>query len=224
MSNQDALNTHTHTHTHAHTSSSSSSQRGGAGGLTSILPQPKQGSKIVVKSGPSTQAMIPHTLTKRPAQAPLKRRKAAVTKPTKPTNGQDSDSDGEPSSFFSHLEDLSAAPPPPPPPPPNRIAKQTAETSVEAAPSAPKPFSVEREEDRVSGDPSWLTGEYQWSAEAGEEGVVTDERFNPPPEPAKLQLSSMPGSGPGLSMDEQAVSWGRLLVMVTEGRCCSIAG
>lgn len=165
----------------------------------SILPQPKQASKLVKTTGAGPRAaMIPYTLTKRPAPASVaRRRKPVASNKAKPASvgGEDSDSDGEPVSFFSNLEptkDDSAAS--------NSHSNDTTTFSsydnggseLDVAPSAPKPFTVGEEEVGVaSADPSWLVG-----------GV--DEQ--PPPAPGTQEVGPMLGAGPGLSMDDQAVS------------------
>lgn len=165
--------------------------------MTSILPQPKQASKLVKKTGPGP--MIPYTLTKKAA----KRKKRPL-----PANvGGDSDSDGEPVSFFSHLESTIDSSQPP------GHNGNSSDSLLDAAPSAPKPFTV-------GGGGVWeeaahtnWAGSELGSVSSGEgvatEGVVTDERYEQPVEASGVQgVGSMPGVGPGLSMDdEQAVSY-----------------
>lgn len=143
--------------------------------------------------------MIPYTLTKRPPPAAAKRKK----RPAKAANvGGDSDSDGEPVSFFSHLESTTVQ---------SHKQKYTAvpisgcnivkgESPLDAAPLAPKPFTAEEEGGGVweEGFLYPVAGDLDGSA-AGEE--VVDQRFE---QPAMEGVGSK--AGPVLNMDDQAVS------------------
>ena len=202
------------------------------GGLTAILPQPKHASKIVTKiTAPAPQTMIPYTLSKR-AQAAAKRQKKPSTtlrNTTKPSTGdaEDSDSDGEPVSFFSHLDptvpisdplsgnipaseshpSTTATPNSIDPSALSTVSDHSADLSilstisdlpppVEAAPSAPRPFSLREEVNYV--DPL-----SEWDVHTEED--TTDERYSK--EANKDEGGSvLLGAGPGLSMDQQAVS------------------
>lgn len=173
--------------------------------------------------------MIPYTLTKRPA--PVKRKKPPLPSVKSANVGEDSDSDGEPVSFFSHLENVD------PTEPcgldthsdvPGSCYDNSSELSLDAAPSAPKPFTVgwegggTWEEGGVPADP------YLESELNSGEGVVTDDRYQQPiAAPVMMQgAGSMPGAGPGLSMDDKAVSnWTIGLLTVWHNMLhCSIAG
>ena len=90
-------------------------QGSGGSGLTALLPQPKAaprelgaGRKLV-----TTRSMVPYTLSKR-RQDSIKSEKARAMKAKlvsakgkQQTSGDGSDSDEEPVSFFSHLEETS---------------------------------------------------------------------------------------------------------------------
>lgn len=182
---------------HAHSQTGS-----GRGGLTSILSQPKQASKLVGKTGP--QPMIPYTLTRRPPPPPAKRKK----RPAKAAAdvGGDSDSDGEPVGFFSHLESTTVDPLqrhkrnlPPDVPGSGYDVVVRGDSSLDAAPMATKPFTVEEEVGGVweEGFPYPMVD----SGGADGEGEVVDERFE---HPAMHGVGCK--AGPGLNMDEQAVS------------------
>lgn len=152
--------------------------------------------------------MIPYSLTKRPTPRPSargKRKALASRKVGSSRTGEDSDSDEEPASFFSNLESTVPAVTPDAPPPAvvedhsnygNSISA-TYET-VNTAPSAPKPFSVTDERGVTSSLSDSMLSE--WTSED-----VTDTRYN---EPVDQEVGPVLGVGPGLSMDEQAVSIG----------------
>lgn len=152
--------------------------------------------------------MIPYTLTKRPA--PVKRKRKPFPSAKSANVGEDSDSDGEPVSFFPHLENVDSTEPhgvDTHSGVPGSCYNNSSEQSLDAAPSAPKPFAVEWEgggaweEGGVPADPYEVESELNVG-----EGVATDERYEQPiAVPGMIQgVGSMPG--PGLSIDDQAVS------------------
>lgn len=122
--------------------------------------------------------------------------------------GEDSDSDGEPTSFFSHLETTTApesvAQPPSDPAPvvcdSSNYSNSSGSGTVmyDAAPSAPKPFSI-RDEGGVAYDfpESVLSGE--WGQEEVTPDVPSGTRG------PEQEVGPLLGAGPGLSMDDQAV-------------------
>lgn len=169
----------------------------------------------------SKPAMIPYSLTKRPTPIAKTRpkRKAKNIQLAARTTGEDSDSDGEPTSFFS-LERadqpvLSSAAVPfdatetsvgPALAPKsyamisssNSNAVGRAHETVDTAPSAPKPFTL-RDEPIWTYDPE--------VGVAGGEGQPTDHALMvAASEETSTETSLLPGVGPGLSMDERAVS------------------
>ena len=162
-----------------------------SGGLTSILPRPKQGSKVVInKSGPGVTPMIPYTLTKRPPSRKFKRKAGPSNSAKSATFDEDGDSDGEPISFFSHLESSTVDLP--------QHVESSSNDTLNAAPCAPKPFNV-----GVEGltDPTLFLSE-----ESGAYDDGTDERYVGTAESAEREGPLLSAAGPGLSMDDQAVS------------------
>ena len=152
--------------------------------------------------------MIPYTLTKRPTPAKKKKRPLPSAKST--NAGGDSDSDGEPVSFFSHLESTNVEPEGADTHSdvPSDFHDNSSELSLDAAPSAPKPFTIGTE-GGVAWEESGIFAEpYPMENDVNSgEGVVTDEHYEQPvAAPAIPTQGSMPGAGPGLSMDDQAVS------------------
>lgn len=178
---------------HAHACICMHMQENG-GGLTSILPRPKQGSKVMInKSGPGVTPMIPYTLTKRPPPSHKFKRKAGPSDNAKSaTFNEDGDSDGESVSFFSHLESSSSTVDFS-----HHVERNSSVSNdpLNAAPCAPKPFSVGGEGDLT--DPTLFLSE-----ESGAYDDATDER---PAESAEREGPLLSAAGPGLSMDDQAV-------------------
>ena len=84
----------------------------GGSGLTALLPQPKAGPKNLGggKKPTTTHSMVPYTLSKRKqdsiksAKAKAKAMRAKAMGGRVRGAGEESDSDEEPTSFFSHLE------------------------------------------------------------------------------------------------------------------------
>lgn len=182
------------------------------GGLTSILPPPKQTSKIVGKGKVAPQMMVPYTLTKptKNTTATAKRKKKSLpSKSVKSSNvGEDSDSDGaEPVSFFSHLESTS----------PDFIPVSDSSSGIglatsygdhssvgliseiaDTAPNAPRPFCVGgKDRGDLYPDPSLF------DLPADTEGS-RDERYSEPVERKGAEPGV--GLGPGLSVTDHAVS------------------
>ena len=159
---------------------------------------------LPIKTATKSETMVPYTLSKR-AQAAAARQKRGVTSKHSTSSAaakkDDSDSDEEPVSFFSHLE--STDPLPTSDPHAAAVVASSSENPivVETAPSAPKPFSVEGEGGYDPIDPL-LSG---WGQVEG----TVDERFNDVVTPIPSE-GPLLGAGPGLSMDDQAVS--RLIV------------
>ncbi len=171
--------------------------------------------------------MVPYTLTSRAktvaaARARKRPPSKVVTKATKAGGGEGSDSDdGEPVSFFSHLEGgsdrsepspaseshpVSAPPnvgpgletPYPVSPPPNPPLSE-----VQAAPVAPRPFYQ-------GGDPYYTT----FDPSMGEWNLTEDTTTDTPPTQSRDEKAGpMLGAGPGLSMDEEAVSCHDVMMM-----------
>lgn len=199
-----------------------------------LLPKPKQVVQVVGKVPKPAQPMIPYTLTRRPTPTTKTKRKAKPSKPTVKTT-EDSDSDGEPTSFFSLLErteesasaavsdwhvpmlhshpaEPSVGPTPipdahsaaqhadyvPVPMPDSHPAALYAGFGVDTAPSAPKPFSLGEESGWSYPEPGLGTG---W----GEDQPV-DETAAAEVEQSAGEAGPLLGVGPGLSMDEEAVS------------------
>lgn len=74
-------------------------------GLTALLPEPKGApTQLGAAKRSSTKSMVPYSLTRK-KQEPKKTFSKSKRKVTKNDDKNDSDSDGEPVSFFSHLED-----------------------------------------------------------------------------------------------------------------------
>ena len=175
-------------------------QEGGAG-LTSILPPPRMtASKLVSKTTPTSQTMVPYTVSRHGRGAAASRGMKKVLKhggSKERRRGDNSDSDDdEPVSFFSHLDT------------PSRddeeqykegVASEDGSGLVQAAPSAPRPFSVERlGDDTNTLEPSLVKRLWEESVE----GVSQEEEQ---PHPLVQPPMHLPGAGPGLSMDDQTV-------------------
>lgn len=202
-------------------------------GLTGILPKPKQAVAVGAKATKPPPPMVPYTLTKRPTPTAKRKPCKPTSKVTKVT--EDSDSDGEPASFFSLEEktkDPVAAPmpnsipgshsaesSPGPTPVPGSSAAVcsgyeyggSAPEAVNTAPSAPRPFSVEQE----SGWSYHIPEEAGWDGQevgGGWEGQATHTTSDRAAETQQMGAGAGPllGAGPGLSMDEKTVSawWG----------------
>ncbi len=195
-----------------------------------ILPKPKQAVAVVTKATKPPQPMIPYTLTKRPT--PTAKRKAKSCKPAAKVT-EDSDSDGEPASFFSlgeKTEEPVAAPVPnshtsipdfhsvesplgPTPMPGSSAAVYGgygvgeygggAPEAVNTAPSAPRPFSVAEESGWSYHAPEEVGQEVGGGWEG--EGQTTRNSDQPAVE-EQAGAGPLLGAGPGLSMDEQTVS------------------
>ena len=76
--------------------------------LTALLPEPKGAPRQLGATNKSTtKSMVPYSLTKKKQESkkPLPKSKPLRKKTASKNDGDDSDSDGEPVSFFSHLED-----------------------------------------------------------------------------------------------------------------------
>lgn len=74
-------------------------------GLTALLPEPKGApTQLGATKRSTTKSMVPYSLTRK-KQEPKKTFSKSKRKVTKNDDKNDSDSDGEPVSFFSHLED-----------------------------------------------------------------------------------------------------------------------
>ena len=202
-----------------------------------MLPRPKQASKLVssktTNNAPSS--MIPYSLTKRPTTQPAARRgrKGVASRGVASATKEDSDSDGEPTSFFSHLETTpttsQSSIQPLFPSSSHGNSGGSGTVLYDTAPSAPKPFSISEEvyefpEPVLSGD---------WGQEEGASGQH-QELSTQPSGPTQPYLSAQPSAsvsqpslpahtptqqpgrtaeagpvlgaaGPGLSMDEHTV-------------------
>lgn len=83
-------------------------QQGRGTGLTALLPEPKGAPRLLgAANKQTTKSMVPYSLTKKKQESkqPLPKSKVLKKKADSKNEGDDSDSDGEPVSFFSHLED-----------------------------------------------------------------------------------------------------------------------
>ena len=189
----------------------------GGSGLTALLPQPRLTRKLISKATPtdtpSSQDMVPYALSRHGRAAMAARRdlmkKTRKSKAAeKERNEDDSDSDdSEPVSFFSHLDTPSVAEHPAGGDEGVvSVLGREGEESVQAAPSAPKPFNIETMGvDQSTVDPSLVTRLWEESVGTSDDSLnVEGEREQP--HLLSAYPSHMPGAGPGLSMDDQAVS------------------
>ena len=245
----------------------------GGFGLTALLPQPKTTPTEPEGRRTTTSSMVPYTLSKRRQKAIAAEKKAAartralrskLSKGGERATGGDSDSDDEPISFFSHLDDSKPTPSTPTPSVPQPVSNSriiisptqssshtmpqsetnTTDTETPCVHKAPaadcssvnhKPyqiatsisteFSQSLEETHPAADTyQWYKGGYQCSGQHDPnpqdyysqhdptgQGYPTEDERSVPGYPSEspqegIEERPMPGPGPGLSIDEQAVS------------------
>ncbi len=202
-------------------------EQAGGSGLTALLPQPKLAAgKLVSQSTPTatpSSHMVPYSLS-RHGQAVLGARRELKKKGKKQGNvakdnhnhdNSDSDDEDEPVSFFSHLNSSHTQP----------EAEMVGVSSsggvvsglegrdndlIQAAPSAPKPFSKEASSvDHSDIHPSLVTRLWEESVAGSDDYIQVAVDSEPDPRSHPLPAGvpvALPGAGPGLSMDDEAVS------------------
>jgi len=198
----------------------------GGSGLTALLPQPKLAagqlvSKSTPMATPSSQNMVPYSLSRHGraalgARRELKKKgkQGAVAKDSRNHENSDSDDEDGPVSFFSHLHSSHTQPEAE-----TMVGVASSEgvasgpddrhkDQIQAAPSAPKPFSKEAASvDHSDIHPSLVTRLWEESVAGSDDYIQVAADSEPDPRSHPLPAGTpLSGAGPGLSMDDEAVS------------------